>query len=102
MDFEGRTALITGGAGDIGTATARRLSAGGARVATLDLRAAEVEGALGLTGDISRSEDVDAAVRRVESELGHGATFRVTLPIRVEHAADEMAGELAGEMMGTA
>jgi signal transduction histidine kinase len=38
----------------------------------------------------------------VESELGHGATFRVTLPIRVEHAADEMAGELAGEMMGTA
>jgi signal transduction histidine kinase len=38
----------------------------------------------------------------VESELGHGATFRVTLPIRVEHAADELAGELAGEMMGAA
>jgi signal transduction histidine kinase len=32
----------------------------------------------------------------VESELGHGATFRVTLPIRVEHAADELTGELMG------
>ena len=32
----------------------------------------------------------------VESELGHGATFRVTLPIRVENAADELAGELMG------
>jgi signal transduction histidine kinase len=32
----------------------------------------------------------------VESELGHGATFRVTLPIRVEHAADELAGEMMG------
>jgi GAF domain-containing protein len=32
----------------------------------------------------------------VESELGHGATFRVTLPIRVELAADELTGELMG------
>jgi signal transduction histidine kinase len=32
----------------------------------------------------------------VESELGHGATFRVTLPIRVEHALDELSGELMG------
>src|SRR5438067_2091562 len=32
----------------------------------------------------------------VDSKLGHGATFRVTLPIRVEHAADELTGELMG------
>ena len=32
----------------------------------------------------------------VESALGHGATFRVTLPIRVEEAADELSGELMG------
>jgi signal transduction histidine kinase len=32
----------------------------------------------------------------VESKLGHGATFRVTLPIRVEHVAEELAGELMG------
>jgi 2-dehydro-3-deoxy-L-rhamnonate dehydrogenase (NAD+) len=69
-DFEGRTALITGGAGDIGAAVARRLMSGGARVATLDLRAAELDGVLALTGDVSRSSEVDAAVARVESELG--------------------------------
>jgi 2-dehydro-3-deoxy-L-rhamnonate dehydrogenase (NAD+) len=70
VEFDGRTALVTGGAGDIGAATARRLQADGARVATLDLRAAELDGVLGLTGDVSRSEDVDGAVTRVESELG--------------------------------
>jgi 3-oxoacyl-[acyl-carrier protein] reductase len=69
-DFTGRTALITGGAGDIGAAAARRLLAGGARVATLDLRAADLEGVLALTGDVSRAEDVDAAFDRAAAELG--------------------------------
>jgi len=69
-DFSQTTALITGGAGDIGAAVARRLLSGGARVATLDLRAAEIEGALAIEGDVSRSQDVDAAVTRVEDELG--------------------------------
>jgi GAF domain-containing protein/anti-sigma regulatory factor (Ser/Thr protein kinase) len=32
----------------------------------------------------------------VESELGHGAIFRVALPIRVEEVADELTGELMG------
>ena len=69
-DFEGRTALITGGAGDIGAAAARRLTSGGARVATLDVRSAEPEEILGLTGDVSRSHDVEAAVAQVQRELG--------------------------------
>jgi 2-dehydro-3-deoxy-L-rhamnonate dehydrogenase (NAD+) len=69
-DFDGATALITGGAGDIGAAVARRLLAGGARVATLDVRAAELDGVLAIEGDVSRSPDVDAAVARVETELG--------------------------------
>jgi MazG family protein len=30
----------------------------------------------------------------VDSALGHGATFRVTLPIRVEDAPEELSGEL--------
>ena len=38
----------------------------------------------------------------VESVLGHGATFRVTLPIRVESVVDEPADGLAGAMMGAA
>jgi signal transduction histidine kinase len=28
----------------------------------------------------------------VDSELGHGATFRVTLPVRVEEAPEELLG----------
>ncbi len=69
-DYSGRTALITGGAGDIGAAVARRLLAGGAQVATLDARAAGLDDVLAITGDVSRSETVDAAVARAEQELG--------------------------------
>jgi len=69
-DFEGRTALITGGAGDIGGAVARTLKSAGAQVATLDLRAADLDGVLALTGDVSRSEDVEESIGRVEAELG--------------------------------
>ena len=69
-DFGGRTALVTGGAGDIGGAVARRIQAGGGRVATFDLRAATLDGVLALTGDVSSSADVDAAVERATSELG--------------------------------
>ena len=43
-DFEGRTALITGEAGDVGAAVARRIMAAGGRVATLDVRPAELDG----------------------------------------------------------
>jgi NAD(P)-dependent dehydrogenase (short-subunit alcohol dehydrogenase family) len=68
--FHGRTALITGGAGGIGAAAARTLQAGGARVATLDLRAADLDGVMAIEGDVRRSEDVDAAVARVSEELG--------------------------------
>jgi 3-oxoacyl-[acyl-carrier protein] reductase len=46
------------------------LQSGGAGVATLDVRPAQLDGVLPLTGDASRSGDVDAAVSRVEAELG--------------------------------
>ncbi len=36
-DFDGRTALVTGGAGGIGLAIARQLAQGGARVVLVDL-----------------------------------------------------------------
>jgi len=68
--FEGRTALVTGGAGDIGSAVVRRLQAGGARVATLDLHPSSLADVLSLTGDVRQSADVDQAVSRTESELG--------------------------------
>lgn len=68
--FSGRVALVTGGSSGIGAAIASRLSASGARVASLDLSATAPDGVLPLTGDVTRSADIDAAVVRVASELG--------------------------------
>jgi NAD(P)-dependent dehydrogenase (short-subunit alcohol dehydrogenase family) len=68
--FSDRVALVTGAASGIGAAAARRLQAEGARVATLDLQAAGIEGALALTGDVSTSSEVEAAVAAVTSSLG--------------------------------
>jgi 3-oxoacyl-[acyl-carrier protein] reductase len=66
-DFEGRVALVTGGASGIGAATVARLQAGGARVASFDLREGDAD--LALTGDVTKSADLDAAVERVTREL---------------------------------
>jgi 2-dehydro-3-deoxy-L-rhamnonate dehydrogenase (NAD+) len=68
--FSGKVALVTGGASGIGAAVVRRLLEEGARVASFDLRTASYDGALVLTGDVSRSEEVDAAVAETKRELG--------------------------------
>jgi 3-oxoacyl-[acyl-carrier protein] reductase len=67
-DFSGRVALVTGGASGIGAATAARLRESGAEVAVFDRE--PVEGYVAVTGDISSSADVNAAVAQVERDFG--------------------------------
>jgi 2-dehydro-3-deoxy-L-rhamnonate dehydrogenase (NAD+) len=68
-DFDGRVALVTGGASGIGAATVERLRQGGARVAVFDQDQADGE-VLAIEGDVSRAAEADAAVERVVDELG--------------------------------
>jgi NAD(P)-dependent dehydrogenase (short-subunit alcohol dehydrogenase family) len=68
--FSGRIALVTGGGSGIGAATAERLLREGAGVASLDLGGTPPDGVLALSGDVSDSRQVEAAVARAGEELG--------------------------------
>ena len=69
LDFSGRTAAITGGAMGIGLAVARRLAAGGARIALWDRDAAALAAARAALGGDTQVFPLDvsdaAAVERV-------------------------------------
>jgi len=70
-EFDGRVALVTGGASGIGAATVAMFVERGAAVASVDLDpAASPEGALKVEGDVTDSRSVAAAVARAEDELG--------------------------------
>lgn len=79
--FDGKTIVLTGGGGGIGSATCRRLAAEGARVAVFDLNleaaekvAAEIRAAGGFAEaikcDIADRVSVDAGVAATEKKLG--------------------------------
>jgi NAD(P)-dependent dehydrogenase (short-subunit alcohol dehydrogenase family) len=77
INLAGAVAVVTGGAGGIGSALSARLAAAGARVAVvdLDLKAAEaaaaaVPGAFGLAADVGDSDQVRAMVETVVARLG--------------------------------
>ncbi len=79
--FQGKTVIVTGGAGGIGGATCRRFASEGAKVAVFDMNleaAQKVADAIKAAGgqaaafqcDITRREQVDAAVAGTEAQLG--------------------------------
>ena len=79
--FEGRVAIVTGGAQGIGAATARRLANEGALVAVVDLTedraaptvatiAADGGRAIAVGADVSKAASATAAVDRTVAELG--------------------------------
>jgi 3-oxoacyl-[acyl-carrier protein] reductase len=74
--LDGQVALVTGGGRGVGAGIARELAAAGARVAVgartreqVEAVAGEIEG-LAIVADVSRRDDVEQMVERVESELG--------------------------------
>lgn len=78
MSLDGKVCLITGAAGGLGSATARRLAAEGVRLVLVDVDrdrlaalAAELPGpVLVHTGDVASEADVDAAVAAGVAEFG--------------------------------
>ena len=77
-DLTGRVAMVTGAANGIGLACAIALANAGARIAAFDLDAEATEaaaracgeGSIPVAGDVTRSAEVNAAVARIEQELG--------------------------------
>jgi NAD(P)-dependent dehydrogenase (short-subunit alcohol dehydrogenase family) len=70
-EFDGLTALVTGGASGIGAAVVRELQASGARVAALDLRPEGApDGALGVAADVADDESVRRGVEAVIGAFG--------------------------------
>ncbi|GAA2816490.1 SDR family NAD(P)-dependent oxidoreductase [Kribbella solani] len=70
-EFDGLVAVVTGGGSGIGAATARELTARGARVAALDLDPSGTpDGVLGITADVTDDASVRAAVRQVADTFG--------------------------------
>ncbi len=76
-DGQGRIAIVTGAAGTMGMAAARRLAADNYKVALLDIAAdrlnaieKELKGSLAVAGDISKPEVVSEAVAQIEQKLG--------------------------------
>jgi len=76
MQLKGQAAVVTGGASGLGAATARRLAAGGAKVAVCDLNAKLAEsvaaeiGGVAVTCDVADAASAEAAI--ASASKAHG------------------------------
>ena len=74
--LDGQIALVTGGGRGIGASIARELAGAGAKVAVSARTAEQVEevaneiGGLAVVADVTKGDDVEAMIGKVESELG--------------------------------
>ncbi len=116
MDVNGAAAVVTGGASGLGEATARRLAAGGARVAILDFNADKGEALakeLGVTFvrcDVTDAEQVaesvaaaaeDAPLRIAVNCAGTGTAVRTIAKDGTPHIRSEWHRVLSINLLGT-
>ncbi len=106
-DGQGRVAIVTGAAGTMGMAAARRLAADNYKVALLDIAAdrlnavaKDLKGSLAIAGDISQSEKVSAAVAEIESKLGPASVLVNNAGILSNNKSAETTPEEWRRVMG--
>jgi NAD(P)-dependent dehydrogenase (short-subunit alcohol dehydrogenase family) len=71
MNLTGQAALVTGGGSGLGAATASALLKAGAKVAVLDLKPGQAQGALAVKCDVSNPESATAALAEARQKHGN-------------------------------
>ena len=108
--FDGKVAVVTGGASGIGRATAERFMEEGAKVAIIDVSRKQGEQVLTemrergfepllIIGDVTKSSDVRSMVREVVEKLGRIDILFNNAGILVEGTAEEVSEEAWDRIM---
>ena len=108
MTLTGKTAVVTGAAGTMGTAAAKFLLEDGAQVALVDIDAQRLDKlarslggkTLGVACDISGSAAVKSALQRIEAELGPVDILVNNAGILSNNKAEQTADEEWKRVMG--